>query len=79
VPNGERGGRDPGRKVEAMSEFFAMGGYAWYVWMAYGAVALVLAVEIAAVRARRRRAFELARMSVEPLGSMSTAAPRSGG
>jgi len=54
-----------------MSQFFAMGGYAWYVWMAYGAVALVLAVEIAAVRARRRRAFELARMSVEPLGSLS--------
>ena len=33
-----------------------MGGYAWYVWMSYGAVALVVAVETLAVRARARRA-----------------------
>ena len=49
-----------------MSEFFAMGGYAWYVWMAYGAAAVAIVVEIAAVRARRRHAFETLRMSVEP-------------
>jgi heme exporter protein CcmD len=49
-----------------MSEFLAMGGYAWYVWMAYGAAALALGVEIAAVRARRKRAFDELRMSVEP-------------
>jgi heme exporter protein D len=49
-----------------MSEFFAMGGYAWYVWMSYGAAALAIVVEIAAVRARRRHAFETLRMSVEP-------------
>jgi len=49
-----------------MLDFLAMGGYAWYVWMAYGAVALVVAVEIAAVRARRRRAFDELRMSVTP-------------
>ena len=54
-----------------MADFFAMGGYAWYVWMAYGAVALALAVEITAVRARRRRAFDDLRMSVDP-----AAAPR---
>jgi heme exporter protein D len=47
-----------------MSEFFAMGGYAWYVWMAYGAVAVALAAEVVAVRARRRRAFAELRMSV---------------
>jgi len=41
-----------------------MGGYAWYVWMAYGAVALAIVVEIVVVRARRRRAFEQLRMSV---------------
>lgn len=46
-----------------MSEFLAMGGYAWYVWMAYGAAALAVVIEIAAVRARRRRAFEQLRMS----------------
>ena len=39
-----------------MSEFLAMGGYAWYVWMAYGACALAVVIEIAAVRARRKRA-----------------------
>jgi heme exporter protein D len=47
-----------------MADFFAMGGYAWYVWMAYGAVALAIVVEIVVVRARRRRAFEQLRMSV---------------
>jgi heme exporter protein D len=46
-----------------MSEFFAMGGYAWYVWMSYGVAALALVVEVAAVRARRRRALEELRMS----------------
>ena len=49
-----------------MSEFLAMGGYAWYVWMAYGGAALAIAVEIASVRARRKRAFDALRMSVEP-------------
>jgi heme exporter protein D len=49
-----------------MADFFAMGGYAWYVWMAYGAVALALIVEIGAVRARRRRAFDELRLSLEP-------------
>jgi len=48
-----------------MAEFFAMGGYAWYVWMAYGAVALVIAVESVTVRARRKRAFDELRMSLE--------------
>jgi len=46
-----------------MSEFLAMGGYAWYVWMSYGAAAVAVIAEIAAVRARRRRAFDQLRMS----------------
>ena len=45
-----------------MSEFFAMGGYAWYVWMSYGAAALAVIVEVAAVRSRRKRAFDELRM-----------------
>ena len=49
-----------------MSEFLAMGGYAWYVWMAYGACALGVMIEIAAVRARRKRAFDELRMSAAP-------------
>jgi heme exporter protein D len=49
-----------------MADFLRMGGYAWYVWMAYGAVALALVVEIGAVRTRRRRAFDELRMSLDP-------------
>ena len=48
-----------------MSDFFAMGGYAWYVWMAYGSVALVVALEIVALRLRRRAAVAQAR-AIEP-------------
>jgi len=39
-----------------IAEFFAMGGYAFYVWGAYGLTAALLALEIAAVRARYRAA-----------------------
>ena len=46
---------------DAMSEFLSMGGYAWYVWMSFGAVALVVLVETMAVRARLRRARATAR------------------
>jgi len=60
-----------------MSEFFAMGGYAWYVWMSYGAVAVALAAEIAHVRSRRRRALEELRLSAAPLLSASVAQARS--
>jgi heme exporter protein CcmD len=38
-----------------------MGGYAWYVWMSYGAVALVVAIETMAVRAHHRHAVDHAR------------------
>ena len=44
-----------------MTEFFAMGGYAWHVWGSYGATALVIAGEIVAVLARRGRARTEAR------------------
>jgi heme exporter protein D len=39
-----------------MSEFLAMGGYGFYVWMSYGACVIVIAAEALALRARRRRA-----------------------
>jgi len=29
-----------------VSEFFAMGGYAWYVWGSYGVTAAALALEV---------------------------------
>jgi heme exporter protein D len=56
-----------------MSEFLAMGGYAWYVWMSYGAVALALIVETVIVRARRKRALDELRMMTpgsSPVGRM---------
>ena len=56
-----------------MSDFLAMGGYAWYVWMSYGAVALVIAIESVAVGARVRRALAAARRT-EP--SAAPPAPR---
>jgi len=46
-----------------MSEFFAMGGYAFYVWGSFGATALVVVAELLSVRARRRRALDEARLA----------------
>ena len=37
-----------------MSEFFSMGGYALYVWGAYGVTAAALAVEILLLLKRKR-------------------------
>lgn len=38
-----------------MSEFLHMGGYAFYVWTAYGAALVVLGLNVAAPILRRRR------------------------
>ena len=46
-----------------MGEFFAMGGYAFFIWMSYGMAVLLIVLEIVAVRARRQRALHLARHS----------------
>jgi len=48
-----------------MSEFLAMGGYGWYVWMSYGACAMAIAAEVVALRARRRRARIEARLALD--------------
>ena len=45
-----------------MTEFLAMGGYAFYVWGAYGVTALVIVAEILTVRARQRAAISEARL-----------------
>jgi heme exporter protein D len=57
--------------MSLMNEFFAMGGYAFYVWMAYGVTAIALAVEVAMLRARRRRVLLEARIA-EPDASITT-------
>lgn len=49
-----------------MSDFFSQGGYAFFVWGAYGMVAVLLVIEILQLRAQRRavltRLGRLARM-----------------
>ena len=42
-------------------EFFAMKGYAWYVWGSYGVAVFFLVAEIFFVRLRRKHALELLR------------------
>ena len=37
-----------------MSEFFAMGGYAWYVWGSYGVTFILLVLEIILLAKRAR-------------------------
>jgi len=46
-----------------MSEFFAMGGYGFYVWGSFGVTAAVVVLELLGVRARRRRALDEARLA----------------
>ena len=40
-----------------IGEFFAMGGYAPYVWGSYGVTLAILIAEVIALRQRRRRAL----------------------
>ena len=40
----------------SVSDFLAMGGAGFFVWMSYGACALVVAAELWSVRQRRARA-----------------------
>jgi len=46
-----------------MNEFFAMGGYGFYVWTAYAVTAIAVIVELWAVRSRRRAALDEARLT----------------
>ena len=43
-------------------DFFAMKGYAFYVWGSYGAALLVLAIEIMLVRHRRKITLQQLRL-----------------
>jgi heme exporter protein D len=49
-----------------MSDYLAMGGYAAFVWPAYGLSALVMVVlTVTAIRNLRRKERELARIQAE--------------
>jgi len=43
-------------------EFFAMKGYAWYVWGSYGVSLLVLIVEVVLVRHRKKITLQQLRL-----------------
>ena len=47
-----------------MIAWFAMNGYGFYVWSAYAAAGLMLAIELKALRSRRRAALEEAHLAV---------------
>jgi heme exporter protein D len=42
----------------SVSEFFAMGGYAFYVWGSFGSTALVVVAEIFLLRSQRKELLE---------------------
>ena len=46
---------------DSFSDFLAMGGHGLYVWLAYAAGVMVVAVNVFSVRAARRRYFRQAR------------------
>ena len=47
-----------------MSEFFAMGGRGFYVWMSYGVTALFMVVEVIAVmRSKKTTLKQLTRLA----------------
>jgi heme exporter protein D len=47
-----------------MSDFLAQGGYAFFVWGAFGMVALLLVIEVLQLRAQRRAVLtRLARLT----------------
>ena len=52
-----------------VNEFFAMGGYGFYVWGAYGITALIIVAEVLAVRARGRAALEQSLISAAAEGA----------
>lgn len=43
---------------KSLDDFLAMGGYGLYVWGAFGITALVIAVELFALRLRRKALAE---------------------
>ena len=47
----------------SVSEFFAMGGYAFYVWGSFGVCAITMIAEPLLVRHRRRQAIRAIRQN----------------
>jgi heme exporter protein D len=47
------------------AEFFAMGGYAFYVWGSYGLAAVLIVAELWLLVTRRRTLLEQSRRSLD--------------
>ena len=47
-----------------MSAFFAMNGYGFYIWSAYGVAAFVLVLEVLALRSQRRAVLAEAHLTM---------------
>jgi heme exporter protein D len=54
------------------AEFFAMNGYAFYVWGSYGVALLVFVIEIVLVRNRRKNALRAVRLMRDEFGEDGT-------
>lgn len=59
------GGRTEGGRIVSVAEFFNMGGYAFYVWGAYGVALAVFSVEIVMVQQKRRSTLRELRLMRE--------------
>ena len=57
------------------AEFFAMNGYAFYIWGSYGVAILVFAVEIVLVRKRRKNALRELRLMRDEMEEVETGEP----
>ncbi len=55
----------------SVSEFLAMGGYAFYVWGSFGLTAAVVVGEVALLRARRKQLLRTLRSELLSEGSSS--------
>jgi len=56
MDEGTSGAREAQVNWASETDFWAMGGYGFYVWGSYGATLVVIAVEIWMLRVRRRAA-----------------------
>ena len=48
-----------------MIEWLKMGGYAYFVWMSYGALALAVVIELFALRRHSKQARAFVRQAIE--------------
>lgn len=48
-----------------MIEWLKMGGYAYFVWSSYGALAIAVAIELVALRRKTRQARAFVRRTIE--------------